>query len=283
VAGWTEAGELQPTEDGTLLEIGDLVVTGDDLDGWNEPNATPGGEGPTPVDTLEELLNVELLCQEALTRGVVSGTELPAERDRIEAELLQKIAEQFELRRLRDGVTDEELELFVSEFPRRVAVPGKVRAHVVAFGYRDADAFEAFVRARDLVSEARRGGDLSRLARELAKDLNLEVAEDTALLPPRQLVTYSPEVAQAISQLHPGDITDVVRLAPNRIRLITGAHDGALVVARLIERLPERRLELSTEADELRRRYWKRFGSEIVGQRQADALSKAGFELLESQ
>jgi hypothetical protein len=281
-AGWNAAGELQPDANGVVFKIGDVSLSAEDVEGMTGAAPAVKDAARSPAQGLNRLLETELLCQEGLKRGVVGEEELSAERARLQAELLQRTAEAHELHRLRGAVTENELRRFIAEYPRRVAVPGDIRVLVLAFGYLEPQAYRAVVGARQLVERARGGEDLPGLGRRLADELGLEMVEEIAAMPPQRAAKFSPEVARAISSLRPGEVSDVIRLEFGRIDLIEGPHDGALVIARLLDREPERTLDFETEADELRRRYWKRFGAAIVNGAQEQALAEAGFELLEA-
>lgn len=280
-AGWDESGQLHPDARGVVLEVGDFVVTTEDL-GAMEPQASAfGRQDPSPAGRLEALLEGELLCREALSRDVVSGDTLAEERAAAVAELLQKSAELRELEQLREAVSDEDLSRFAAEFPRRVTVAGGLRVQVLIIGYAAPQAYDTYVRARDLAEKARSGVSLPDLARRSDAGSDVKLIEDSGLIPPERLSDFGPEVAQAVSRLSVGEVTEPIRLGSRGQRALAGDHEGAFVIVKLLEHAPERPLDPATEGAELRRRYWQRLGPEIVEQRVDQALVDAGFVLLE--
>jgi len=280
-AGWDETGQLHPNETGAVLEVGDLVVTSADLGALEPPASAFGRNDPNPAQRLSALLEAELLCREALSRELVSDEELADERARVEAELLQNAAERRELEQLRAAVSEDELSRFAAEFPRRVTLPGDLRVQVLVIGFETPQAYDTYVRARELVERARSGVSFSELARWPDAGPDLKLLEDGVPMPPERLSMYGPEVAQAASALGVGEVADVIRLGPRSRQSLAGGHGGAFAIVKLLERAPERTLDPATEGAELRRRYWQRLGAKIVEQRLDQALVDADFELLE--
>jgi len=280
-AGWDETGQLHPDETGAVLEVGDLVVTSTDLGALEPPGSAFGQNNPNPAKRLNALLEAELLCSEALSREVVSDEELAEERTRTKTELLQNAAERRELEQLRAAVSEDELSRFAAEFPRRVTLPGDLRVQVLVIGFEAPQAYDTYVRARELVERARSGVSFSELARWPDAGPDLKLLEDGVPMSPERLSLYGPEVAQAASTLGVGEVTDAIRLGPRSRQALAGAHDGAFAIVKVLERAQERPLDLAAEGAEVRRRYWQRIGSEIVEQRLDQALVDADFELLE--
>jgi hypothetical protein len=278
-AGWDAEGKLYPDEVGAVLRVEDVTVTVDDLEALGGQASVFGGPARSVVDRLDELLDGELLCRESLRRGLVAEDQLSVLREQLSRDLTQEAAERRELRELRSAVSDEEIERFIADFPRRVAVPGDVSVEIVWIGYRDPEAFDLYTRARSLAERARSGTDLAVLGADLEAD-GVALLLEERVLQPERLSEYGPEVAHAVNGLETGHVTDVVRLGPANRRVADSGDDGAFVIVRLLERQAERSLDPAVDGEELRRRYWKRFGAAILEQRMAEDLARAGFELM---
>ncbi len=281
-AGWDAEGQLHPDDDGVVLEVGDLVVTTDEVD-LLEPHGTGPGKRPTtPVERLTGILESELLCREALERGLVSREEMEQERARVADEQLRQMTEERELEQLRVRVTREDVERFVAEHPERAVVPGEVRVQVMLLGFESGQGYDTHLLAQELADRARAGESFVELTREHSMGPNAEQGGDSGLVAPDRLATLGPEFAQAVDRLEPGGITDPTRVPPSRLGPLQSRYEGAFVVARLVERRERRFLDPATEGEELRRRFWQSEKDRIVEGRVRDDLAHAGFELLES-
>ena len=279
---WDAEGQLHPDGDGVVLEVGDLVVTADELDPVEPGTSGPGKRPTTPVERLTDILESELLCREALVRGLVSREEIEQERARVADDRMRRMAEELELEELRAEVTREDVDRFVAEHADRAAVPGEVRVQVMLLGFEGGEGYDTYLMARELADRARAGESFVELVRRHSVGPNAEEGGDSGLVAPDRLATLGPEFAQAVDRLEPGGITDPTRVPPSRLGPLQGRYEGAFAVARLVERRERRFLDPATEGEELRRRFWQSEKDRIVEERVQEDLVHAGFELLES-
>lgn len=279
-AGWDEGGQLLPDDDGVVLRVGDLVVGVDEVELLEPPVVGLGRLPKSPVQRLNDTLESELLCREALERGVVGDGELAQERARVAKELLRQMAEEREVEGLRAAVTERDLERFAAEHPDRVAVSGEVRVQVMLLGFEGGQGYDTYVRALELARRARAGESFAELVRLHSVGPNAEQGGDSGFVSPSRLATLGSDFSQAVIRLEVGGVTDPVRVPPSRLGPLRERYEGAFAIARLVERREDRPLDPATEGDELRRRYWLSEKDRVVEARVREDLAAAGFELL---
>jgi len=279
-AGWDEGGQLHADDDGVVLRVGDLEVTADEVELLQPPVVGLGRLPRSPVQLLQDTLESELLCREALERGLVSRDDLARERARAAGELVRRMAEEREVEELRLAVTQEDLERFALERPDLTSVPGEVRVRVMLLGFAGGQGYDTSVRALDLARRARQGESFVELVRRHSVGPNAEQGGDSGFVSPGRLGTLGSDFSQAVGRLEVGGVTDPVRVPPSRLGPLRGQYEGAFALAQLVERRPDRPLDPVADGEELRRRYWASERDRVVEARVREELATAGFELL---
>ena len=282
VARWSTDGVVDPRPgDGAILVVDDFVYTADDL---GEARARAGvllQRRDQVRDLLDGLLERELLYREALRRFEPTRRDLRELHERASNTVLVELALRDEEAELVAGIPRAALEEFVDELGDQLRVAVAYRPQVI-FLPDGTNVWETFRTAERLVAELRAGADFAELADQRSKGANADTGGDLGLLTTDDMMAYDIELLNTVNALEVGEVSDPVRIPEKRLSSQPGSLEGGFLIVKLLDRREARALDLATDEDQLRRRYWAVHRAELLEQRRDEMLLGAGFRVVES-
>lgn len=278
-ARWNDDGVIEPrARDGAILVVGDLVYTAQDL---KEARAQAGVALQRPDQIrafLDGLLERELLAGEAKRHFELSRDQLAAQHEQAVWEALVTLAVRDEEEAIKAAIPRSELERFAAEHPQQLEAPAAYRPEVI-FVPDGANVWETFRETEVLVQELRGGADFATAARERSAGPNADLGGDLGFLSAAQLTAYDLEIVQLIGDLEVGQIAGPVHIADNKLSTGVGSMRGGFLIVKLLDRRESRRLDLTNDEAEIRRRYWSVHRADLLRQARDERLTAASFQL----
>jgi peptidyl-prolyl cis-trans isomerase C len=180
--------------DATVVVVNGTPITASDFDDYMErkKNSQDGAE-PDPKEAMEEMVNIELILQEAVKAGFDKRPEVVKELERRRKNL---IVDAFVLERLRDTqFTDEQLKTKYEEEVAKLPTQEFRARHILA--KTEGEAVEA-------IDALKSGGDFAKIAKEKSVDPTAAKGGELGWF---RLTAMVPSFAAAIEKLEVGAYT----------------------------------------------------------------------------
>ena len=278
-ARWNEDGAIDPRAgDGAILVVGNFVYTAEDLSAARAQAGVGMQRGDQIRTFLDGLLERELLAGEARRRFQLDQRELATLREQAVEEALHELAVSDEEAGLQAAVPRAELERFAAEQPAQLEVAATYRPQLL-FLPDGKNVWETFREAERMVAELRSGADFASVARERSTGPNADRGGDLGLLTTNQMMAYDLEMLQVIVRLEVDEISDPIRVSDTKLSTQIGSMKGGFLIVKLLERREPRTLDLASDEEEIRRRFWSANRNAILRQRRDERLLEAGFRM----
>lgn len=187
-------GRSLATVDGKVITVGDFEKRMADLPPYYKTLAIQRKK-----DFLDDMITEQLLCKEALRRGI--------DRDADVRELLKEARQKILVAKLieieekkKHNVGEEQIKEFYESHKNDFVNPLKLRASHIQV--------ESESQANDILQKLKTGGDFEELARQYSKDPSMQNGGDIGYFTKGQLL---PDIEAAAFELKIGEISAVIK------------------------------------------------------------------------
>ena len=190
----SSAADQSPSAQEAVATVNGATISKGELDEYLNRKRAAEDASANPQEALDELINIELINQEALKAGFDKRPDIQAEFERRKKNL---IVDAYILEWVRDAkFSDEQLKAKYDQEVARLPKNEYRARHILVKAETDAE---------DVIKSLSKGGDFAALAKEKSIDPSGQRGGELGWFRPSAMV---PEFAAAVAQMNVGDTSD---------------------------------------------------------------------------